>query len=196
MQKTSDKTGLEPHSTGFRLADLGQEASAYVRDEIGLADHVVAAVLFTDVARSTRHSSNVEEQPWPQLLCAYRDIVRRQAVRYNGSMARSGDGTFVWFTGAYSAIRCALAVQQDLCEVDLDLRGGLHAGEIDLRDGDNTVVLAHVASRICGVADAGRVFASQVFGELAADVGLVLEAAGTYQLDDVPGEWNLLAVNG
>jgi len=184
------------HAAPLRVRDVDDDVDTFVGGQMGPAEQVLAAVMFTDVVRARTHFSITDGQPWPKLLCAYNDILRRQAVRYNGRIARSGDGAFVQFAGAYGAFRCVIAVQQDLREIDLDLRAGLHAGEVDSPDGDNAVVLARVANRICCVADSGRVFASRVFGALVAEAGPVFEDAGTYHLGDVPGTWNLLAVNG
>jgi class 3 adenylate cyclase len=166
-----------------------------VRDHGGPAERVVAAVMATDVVRSTAHISTIDEHTWPQLLCEYDGIVRRQAARYNGRLTRSSDGASVRFSTAYSAVRCVLAIQQDLRDIGLELRAGLHAGEVDALDEEMTEELAHVASRICCVAGSGRVLASREFGGFVVGAGLVFEDVDECHLDDVLGEWNLLAVN-
>jgi hypothetical protein len=159
------------------------------------AARVLAAVMSTDVTRATGDLSTIDEDPRPHRLGAYDDIVRRQALRYNGTIKKSADGAFVQFTSAYSALRCVLAIQQDLRDVGLELRAGLHAAEVDVLDEDMTDVLAHVASRIRCVAQSGRVLTSRVFGDFVVGTGLVFEDVHGYYLDDVLGEWNLLAVH-
>jgi class 3 adenylate cyclase len=159
------------------------------------AVRVLAAVMSTDVTRAAGDLSTIDEGSWPQRLGEYDGIVRRQALRYNGTIKKSGDGTFVQFSSAYSALRCVLAIQQDLHDVGLELRAGLHAAEVDVLDEDMTEVLAHVAGRIRCVAQPGRVLTSRVFGDFVVGSGLVFEDVRGYYLDDVLGEWNLLAVH-
>ena len=118
-----------------------------------------------------------------------------QAVRYNGRIVQSADGSFVRFSGAYSAVRCALAIRQDLRDLGVDLRAGLHAGQGQPPDADVDGVVADVANQICGVAGSGRVLTSRVVADLLTGSCVLFEDAGTYQLGDVPGEWQLLAVS-
>jgi class 3 adenylate cyclase len=184
MQSESGSTGRGHLVAASRPADDDERA---VR--------VLAAVVSTDVTRATRDLSTLDDGSWPQQLGEYDDIVRRQALRYNGTVRKSGDGTFVQFSSAYSALRCVLAIQQDLCDVGLELRAGLHAAEVDVLDDAMTEVLAHVAGRIRCVAHPGRVLTSRVFGDFVVGSGLVFEDVHGYYLDDVLGEWNLLAVH-
>ncbi len=167
----------------------------FLREQVDPAERVLAAVMFTDIARSRVHLPTIDERAWPELVTAYGDIVGRQAVRYNGRIVQSADGSFVRFSGAYSAVRCALAIRQDLRDLGVDLRAGLHAGQGQLPDADVDGVVAHVANQICCVAGSGRVLTSRVVADLVTGSCVLFEDAGTYQLGDVPGEWQLLAVS-
>jgi class 3 adenylate cyclase len=107
-----------------------------------------------------------------------------------------GDGALARFECANSAVHCALAVRDAVRDLGIDLRAGLHVGEVELRGTDISGIAVHVASRICGIASAGRVLASRTLVELVAGSGLVFEDAGTHSLKGVGGEWTLLAVAG
>jgi len=163
--------------------------------ESELAERFFAAVLFTDLARPGVRGSSIDDGRWLELVDHYRCIVRHQAARYNGHRVQSIDGAFVRFSGAYSAVRCAVAIREDLHDLGLDVRAGLHAGEGSVCDADITDVSAHVASRICCLAGAGRVLASQVLATHVAGADVMFEDAGTYRLDDSLGDWQLLAVS-
>jgi class 3 adenylate cyclase len=175
--------------------ELGADLDLTLSEQPDPTERFLAAVLFTGFARSTAAFPPIDERLWPDLLAESSCIVGRQAARYDGSLGVGGAGVFVRFSGAYSAIRCALAIRRDLRGVGVDLRAGLHAGEGSMRDADITEVIAHVASRICGVASSGRVLVSRALADLIVESGLVFEDAGTYRLDDLLGEWDLLAVS-
>jgi class 3 adenylate cyclase len=164
-------------------------------DQPDSAERFLTAVMSTDFAPSTDPFPRLDERPWPDLVAESRCIVGRQAARYDGTLGACHGGAFVRFSGAYSAIRCALAIRKELHDVGVDLRAGLHAGEGSVRDTDITEVIAHVASRICGAAGSGRVLVSRALAGLIVESGLVFEDAGTYRLDDILGEWQLLAVS-
>jgi class 3 adenylate cyclase len=175
--------------------DLEDNLEWLLREQPDPVERFLAAAMFTDFAPSRGGLPPVDERGWPDLVEECRDIVCRQAARYNGKLERSPDGSFVRFTGAYSAVRCALAIRQDLHELGVDLRAGLHAAEGNVRDADTTNVIAHVASLICCVADSDRVLTSRVLADLVSGSNLVFDDAGTYVLAGVPGQWQLLAVS-
>ncbi len=172
--------------------ELAVDLDAILCEQPDPAEQFLAAVLSTDFAPSTARFSPT--RPWPDLVAESSCIVGRQAARYDGVLGASPAGAFVRFSGAYSAIRCALAIRMDLHEVGVDLRAGLHAGQGSMRDEDVTEVIAHVASRICCAAGSGRVLVSRALAGLVVQSGLVFQDAGTYRLDGVLGEWQLLAV--
>jgi class 3 adenylate cyclase len=93
-------------------------------------------------------------------------------------------------------VHCALAVRDAVRNLGIDIRAGLHVGEVDLRGADISGIAVHIASRICGIADSGCVLASPTLVELVAGSGLVFDDAGTHMLKGVGGEWRLLAATG
>jgi hypothetical protein len=161
-----------------------------VREQAGRAERIVVAVIAAAVVRST-----IDLRSLPEPVGDCDGIIYRQAVRYGGAMKSSPDGVSVRFSNAYSAVRCALAVEQDLRDVGLELSAGLHAGEADSLDGGMTEALAHVASRIRCVAKSSGVFASRAFGDFVVGAGVRFEDARGYYLDDALGEWVVLAVH-
>jgi class 3 adenylate cyclase len=193
MPTASGAAGRGRRVAPLRVATAAQEVDVLVREQVEQSGAELAAVMCTDVARTTHLS--IEEDTWRALIHEYGVIVSRQAVRYNGTVVGSRDGLFVRFSGAYSAVRCALAIRQDLLDLGLDLRAGLHAGEGNVRNPDLTTAVAHVANRICCVASAGRVLTSRMLADLVAGSGIAFEDAGTHRLDDLPGEWQLLAIS-
>jgi class 3 adenylate cyclase len=156
----------------------------------------LAALLFTDIVGSTMHLSSVGDHAWHELLDAHDAILARQVQRYDGAIVNFlGDGALARFPCAYSAVRCALAIRQEVRNLGVDMRAGLHVGEVEVRGTDISGIAVHVASRICDAAGSGRVLASSTLAGLVAGSGLVFEDAGTHHLKDVAGEWNLVAVN-
>ena len=119
----------ERRAAPLRLETGADHVDVFLREQVDPAERVLAAVMFTDIARSRVHLPTIDERAWPELVTAYGDIVGRQAIRYNGRIVQSADGSFVRFSGAYSAVRCALAIRQDLRDLGVDLRAGLHAGQ-------------------------------------------------------------------
>lgn len=175
--------------------DFEDDLERFLREQPDPVERFLAAVMFTDFAPSRHGLPPMDERAWPDLVDECRAIVCRQAARYNGRLDRSSDGAFVRFSGAYSAIRCALAIRHDLHAVGVDLRAGLHAAEGNVREADLTNAIAHVASLICCLAESDRVLTSRVLADLVAGSGLAFDDAGTYVLADVPGRWQLLAVS-
>ena len=199
MPRASGTSGRRERRTApLRVATLPADPTADLDVLIGeqpdSAERFLAAVLFTDFAPSADPFLSIDDRPWPDLVAESRCIVGRQAARYDGTIGACPAGTFVRFSGAYSAIRCALAIRKDLHPIGVELRAGLHAGEGSVHDAGITEAIAHVASRICGVAGSGRVLVSRALAGLVVESGLVFLDAGTYRLDDILGEWHLLAV--
>jgi class 3 adenylate cyclase len=165
------------------------------RDSTAASSRVLAAVMFTDIVRSTSLVSTMGDGAWHSLLDAHDSIVGHEVVRHGGAVVNFlGDGALARFECANSAARCALAVRDAVRDLGIDVRAGLHAGEVEQRGTDITGIVVHVASRICDLAGTGRVLASRTLMDLVAGSGLVFKDAGTHALKDVGGEWRLLEV--
>ena len=174
------------------------EIEAFLRHEpVCQSDRVLAAVMFTDIVGSTLHLTTVGDGAWHTLLDAHDSIIEREVMRHGGTVVNFlGDGALARFECANSAVQCALAVRDAVRDLGIDMRAGLHVGEVERRGTDISGIAVHVASRICSVAGSGRVLASRTLVELVAGSGLVFEDAGTHALKGIGGEWSLLAAAG
>jgi class 3 adenylate cyclase len=199
MPRASGTVGRGRRATPLRVASIGDEVDHDLQVLLGeqpdAAERYLAAVMFTEFTCSKGHFGPADERAWPVLTDECWSIVWRQAARYNGRLVQSGEGRFVRFSGAYTAVRCALAIKKDVHELGVHIRAGLHAAEGSGRDGDITDVIAHVANCICCVAGSDRVLASRAMADLVVGSGLAFENAGTHRLADLPGKWQLLAIS-
>ena len=159
---------------------------------VAVDDRVLATVLFVDVANSTQALSALGDSAWKVRLEAYYRIVRDELARYRGRETNTaGDGFMASFDGPGRAIRCALAIASAVKPLGLDIRAGLHTGEVELM-GDNIGGMAvHIAARINAEAAAGKVMVSSTTKDLVAGSGIEFESGGSKQLKGVPGEWAL-----
>jgi class 3 adenylate cyclase len=159
------------------------------------SDRVLATVLFTDIVDSTRRASELGDRAWRELLDRHDATVRRQLDRYRGTeVGTAGDGFLATFDGPARAIECALAVRDNLEPLGLQVRSGLHTGEIE-RSGDEVRGIAvHIGARVAALAGAGEVFTSSTVKDLVVGSGIGFESRGSHTLKGVPDEWRLFAV--
>jgi class 3 adenylate cyclase len=153
---------------------------------------VLATVLFVDVAGSTEALSTLGDSAWKTRLEGYYRIVRSEIARYRGRETNTaGDGIMSSFDGPGRAIRCALAIAAAVRALGLEVRAGLHTGEVELM-GDNIGGIAvHIASRVQAEAAAGEVMVSSTTRDLVAGSGIAFETRGVRELKGVPGEWSV-----
>ena len=159
-------------------------------------ERILATVLFTDIVRSTERAVELGDEAWRDLLQRHHGVVRGEIARFRGDeIDAAGDGFFASFDGPARAIRCACAVQQEVRELGLEIRAGVHTGECEL-DGDKPRGIAvHVGARVAGEAEPGEVLVSSTVKDLVAGSGLEFEDRGVRELKGVPGEWRLYAVS-
>jgi class 3 adenylate cyclase len=154
-------------------------------------------VLFTDIVDSTKRAVQLGDERWKDLLGRHDAHVRRQLERFHGrEVNTTGDGFLAWFDGPARAIRCAMAIRDVLRGLGLEVRAGLHTGEVELRDDDISGIAVHVAARVAAAAGAGEVLVSRIVVDLVAGSGLSFTARGEHAFKGVPGEWGLFAVEG
>ena len=160
------------------------------------ASRVLATVLFTDIVASTERAANLGDRRWRELLQVHDDLGTRLVEQWGGRVVKStGDGLLATFDGPGRAIACASALRDQLADIDLPIRAGLHAGEVELRDGDDVGGIAvHIAARIMAEAGPGEVVVSRTVRDLVAGSDHRLEDRGTRQLRGVEGDWQLFAV--
>jgi class 3 adenylate cyclase len=160
-----------------------------------LDDRVLATVLFTDIVGSTERASEMGDQRWHWLLDEHDTIMRKEIERYRGRAVKStGDGYLATFDGPARAIRCAQAVNEAVGALGVEVRTGLHTGEVELRGEDVGGIAVHIAARVMAEADPGEILVSGAVPPLVAGSGLEFEDRGEYALRGVPGAWRLHSV--
>jgi len=159
-------------------------------------DRVLATVLFTDIVGSTAQAVKMGDRQWMDALEAHRTMVRWFLDRFRGrEVDTAGDGFFATFDGPARAIRCAEAVRDAALEHGIEIRAGVHTGEVEM--GEKPAGLAvHIGARVMAKAGAGEVLVSQTVKDLVAGSGLRFEDRGPQALKGVPGVWNLWAASG
>ena len=159
-------------------------------------DRVLATVLFTDIVGATERASELGDRGWRELLEQHHAIVRRELERFRGKeVDTAGDGFLATFDGPARAVRCAGAIQQALTELGLEVRAGLHTGEVEVADGKVAGIAVHTGARVAGLARSGEVLVSGTVKDLVAGSGIEFEDRGQHELKGVPGEWRLYAVS-
>ena len=165
------------------------------REEMPVPDSVLTTVLFTDIVGSTERAAALGDRDWRDLLARHHVAVRRELARFRGQeLDTAGDGFFATFDGPARAIRCAQVIIDDVGELGLDLRAGLHTGECELHDGKLAGIAVSVGARVAGEAQPGQVVVSSTVRDLVAGSGIEFDVLGPRTLKGVPGEWTLYAV--
>jgi class 3 adenylate cyclase len=160
-------------------------------------DRILATVLFEDIVESTRRAADVGDSSWRGLLDAHGAVVEEAVHRYGGRVVKTlGDGTLAIFDGPARAIRSAVAIRAGVRELGLDVRAGLHTGELEQMNGDVGGIAVHIGARVAAASDPGEVLVSRTVTDLVAGSGLVFSDRGDHELKGVPGSWRLYAVEG
>jgi class 3 adenylate cyclase len=161
------------------------------------AARVLATLLFTDIADSTARAARIGDRRWREVLDAHDAMVRRQLGRFGGHHVRStGDGVLATFDGPARAIECARAVRAAARQLDLEVRAGLHTGEIDLRGTNIGGIAVHLAARVAAAAAPGEILVSRTVTDLVAGSGIEFTDRGTHELKGLTQPWQLYAVSG
>jgi class 3 adenylate cyclase len=165
------------------------------RREPASPERALATVLFTDLVGSTARASEIGDRRWRDILEQHHVAVRRELARFGGrEVDTTGDGFFATFDGPARAIRCARAIVEALRPLALDVRAGLHTGEVELLNGKVAGIAVNIGARVAAQAAAGEIFVSGTVKDLVAGSGLEFEDRGTAALKGVPGEWRLYTV--
>jgi class 3 adenylate cyclase len=158
-------------------------------------DRALAAILFTDFVGSTKHLSAVGDHAWRNLLDSH-DVIARTLVEQHGGrlVATTGDGILATFDGPGRAIRCATALRDTLRPLGVEIRAGLHTGEIEIRGTDIAGIAVHLAARVLAAATAGELWVSAAVPMLVAGAGFEFDDRGNHELKGIDGTWQLFAV--
>lgn len=158
-------------------------------------DRVLATVLFTDIVDSTRRASTMGDRRWRDLLEQHRTLVRKELLRFRGQEVQTtGDGFLATFDGPAKAIRCAVTVCKLVRDLGIEIRAGLHTGELEMREGNISGIAVHIAARVASLAAGGEVLVTNTVRDLVAGAGIEFEDRGLHLLKGVPGEWRLFRV--
>ena len=158
-------------------------------------ERALATVLFTDIVSSTEKTGELGDRRWRHLLERHNMVVRRQlAIHRGGEVKTLGDGFLATFDGPARAIRCAAAIRDELQRLGIDVRAGVHTGEIELIDDDVSGMAVNIGARIGALAKPGEVCVSSTVRELVVGSGLEFAERGVHDLKGAPGAWCLYAV--
>jgi class 3 adenylate cyclase len=158
-------------------------------------DRLLATVLFTDIVGSTQLAGQLGDQRWRELLEVHDQTARRWVETFRGRLVKStGDGILATFDSPVRAIRCAVALAEDLRGLGIEIRAGLHTGGIELRDGDVGGIGVHIAARVMAAAASGEILVSRTVHDLVTGSGIALQDRGIHRLKGIQGDWQLLAV--
>jgi class 3 adenylate cyclase len=160
------------------------------------ADRVLATVLFTDIVGSTERAAQLGDARWKTLLEAHDRTARRILGEWRGNLVNTtGDGLLARFDGPGRAVGCARDLMRELRQQGVELRAGIHVGEVEVRDNDDIGGIAvHIAARVQAHAEPGEVLCSRTVKDLTAGSGIAFEDRGTFELKGVPDTWQLFAV--
>jgi pimeloyl-ACP methyl ester carboxylesterase len=157
-------------------------------------DRVLATVLFTDIVGSTDRAAELGDGRWRTLLDAHNSVIRTELNRFRGvEIDTAGDGFLATFDGPARAIHCAHDIERVVRQLGLEVRAGVHTGEVERVGDDVAGIAVHIGARIAGLAGPGEVLVSGTVRDLVAGSGLAFEDRGMHQLKGVPGEWRVFA---
>jgi len=159
------------------------------------AERLLATVLFTDIVDSTAHVLSIGDRSWRDRLDLHDAMVRHELARHHGREIKTmGDGVLATFDSPARAIACATAVREAVRTLGLDIRCGLHTGEVELRGEDIGGLAVHIAARICRLASPGEVLISRTVRDLLGGSGVTTADRGLHALAGLPDQWQLYAV--
>jgi class 3 adenylate cyclase len=203
---------LAEHIPDARLVVLpGDDHLAFVGDTDALADEIeefltgvrsgsdgdlrTLTVLFTDIIASTEHEARIGSRQWSRLSDHHDAMIRAVLLRHRGREVRmTGDGFLATFDGTRGAIRCAAEILASAKQLGLDLRAGIHTGEVEMRGEDIAGLAVNIAKRVCDLAGSGEVLVTRTVTDHVIGSGIAFEDRGERELKGVPGKWRLFGV--
>jgi class 3 adenylate cyclase len=179
------------------ILDAAEGFVQSIRTEETEINRVLATVLFTDIVGSTAKAAELRDAAWKDLVERHHRTVRAMIGRYRGrEIDTAGDGFFAAFDGPARAVRCAQAVVEAVRPLGIEVRAGVHTGEVETIDGKVGGIAVGIGARVGALAGPSQVLASQTVKDLTAGSGLVFKDAGDHELKGVPDRWHLYRVVG
>ena len=158
-------------------------------------NRVLSTVVFTDIVDSTTRAAELGDEAWSTVLSAHYQLIERHVTGWRGDIVKfTGDGALATFDGPARAIECACAIRDAVQDLGLQIRAGLHTGEIETADGDVHGIAVHIAARIMGLAGPGEVLVSGVMPPLVLGSRIAFDDRGSHELKGVPDTWPVFAV--
>jgi class 3 adenylate cyclase len=156
---------------------------------------VLQTVLFTDIVGSTQRAGELGDRRWRQVLTVHDELTRRVVEEFHGQLVKTiGDGILATFDGPGRAIHCAAALRDELAGIGLQIRAGVHTGEVELHDGDVGGIGVHIAARVVGAAASGEILISRTVRDLVVGSDIGAEDRGPHVLKGIDGTWQLFAI--
>jgi class 3 adenylate cyclase len=157
-------------------------------------DRILATVMFTDIVGSTERAAQLGDGRWRDLVARHDQLVRRELERHRGRPIKTlGDGFLATFDGPARGIRCARAIAAGVRQLGIEIRAGLHTGELELTGDDVAGMAVNIGARVAALAGAGEVLVSSTVKDLVVGSGIEFAERGEHELKGVPGCWRLYA---
>ena len=203
---------LAAHIPGAQLVELsGTDHLPYVGDSDAIVDEVqefltgmrppaerdrvLATVMFTDIVGSTEQASSLGDRAWKGVLERHHILIRHELARFRGrEIDTAGDGFLATFDGPARAVRCGQAIVAGVKAIGIQVRVGVHTGEVELVGEVVRGIAVHIGARVAALAAPGEVMVSGTVRDLVAGSGIEFEDRGSFALKGVPGEWRLFAL--
>jgi class 3 adenylate cyclase len=159
------------------------------------ATRTLLTVMFTDVVGSTERAARMGDDGWRDLLETHDRVMRQELARHDGrEVDTAGDGFLTTFATPTQAVKCAARLHRAMAEIGLQLRVGIHCGEVEIRGQNIAGIAVHIAARVQSKAEPAQTFVTSTVKEVMAGSGLAFETRGMHVLKGVPDEWSLFAV--
>ncbi len=160
-------------------------------------ERVLATVVFTDIVGSTERAQTLGDRAWGDLQDLHDKAVRKELERFGGNEVKwTGDGFLASFDRPARAIQCALSIVSTVRALGIEVRAGIHTGEVDFVKNDIRGIAVHIASRVADLANGGDVVVSRTVKDLVAGSGIAFQDYGTHELKGVPDQWKLFRASG
>jgi class 3 adenylate cyclase len=161
------------------------------------SDRVLATVLVTDIVGSTRLAAKLGDRAWSELLTRHHAMVRKELASFRGKeVDTAGDGFLATFDGPARAVGCAVRIRDAMRSLGIEIRAGLHTGEIELSGDQVRGIAVHTGARIAAAAQPGEILVSSTITDLVSGSGIQFEDRGLHALKDIPRQWQLFAASG